>query len=133
MSTVHRPVRGPTSPCSSARLSRAARAPARCPSGDSVLDPRGHRPRPEGAGRVGPGRLARRPRAGAATWAAGDEVLVTGRIRRRFFRAGGVTQSRTEVVATDVVPTRREPRRARRPWRAALERRAACRRDGRRP
>ena len=34
------------------------------------------------------------------------EVVVTGRVRRRFFRAGGSTQSRTEVVADAVVPTR---------------------------
>ena len=33
----------------------------------------------------------------------GDEVVVTGRVRRRFFRAGGVTASRTEVVADSVV------------------------------
>ena len=38
---------------------------------------------------------------------AGQEVLVVGRVRRRFFRAGGITQSRTEVVAADVVPTRK--------------------------
>ena len=31
---------------------------------------------------------------------------MVGRVRRRFFRAGGVTQSRTEVVADEVVPTR---------------------------
>ena len=36
----------------------------------------------------------------------GAEVIVTGRVRRRFFRAGGATQSRTEVVAVAVVPTR---------------------------
>ena len=43
----------------------------------------------------------------APTWAtsldAGAEVAVLGRVRRRFFRAGGVTQSRTEVVASKVV------------------------------
>lgn len=38
---------------------------------------------------------------------AGDEVVVVGRVRRRFFRAGGVTQSRTEVVAAEVVPAGR--------------------------
>ncbi|MGQ0830353.1 MAG: hypothetical protein ACT4OV_01620 [Microthrixaceae bacterium] len=43
----------------------------------------------------------------AATWASGLEVLVIGRVRRRFFRAGGSTQSRTEVLATSVIPTRR--------------------------
>lgn len=46
--------------------------------------------------------------ATAATgWPVGTEVLVVGRVRRRFFRAGGVTQSRTEVVATDATLTRR--------------------------
>jgi len=34
------------------------------------------------------------------------EVVVVGRVRRRFFRAGGTTQSRTEVVADGVVPSR---------------------------
>lgn len=37
----------------------------------------------------------------------GGEVLVVGSVRRRFFRVGGATQSRTEVVAERVVPTRR--------------------------
>lgn len=36
----------------------------------------------------------------------GTEVLVLGRVRRRFFRAAGFTQSRTEVVAESVVPVR---------------------------
>jgi single-strand DNA-binding protein len=35
---------------------------------------------------------------------AGAEVVVTGRVRRRFFRAGGATVSRTEVVADVVLP-----------------------------
>lgn len=35
------------------------------------------------------------------------EVVVVGHVRRRWFRAGGVTQSRTEVVADTVVPVRR--------------------------
>ena len=47
---------------------------------------------------------------GAPAWAktldVDDEVLVVGRVRRRFFRAGGATQSRTEVVADVVVPSR---------------------------
>jgi single-strand DNA-binding protein len=38
---------------------------------------------------------------------AGDDVTVVGEVRRRFFRAGGRTESRTEVVAHAVVPTRR--------------------------
>lgn len=38
----------------------------------------------------------------------GDEVVVSGRVRRRFFQAGGVTSSRTEVVAEQVAkPTQR--------------------------
>jgi single-strand DNA-binding protein len=37
---------------------------------------------------------------------AGCEVVVTGRVRRRFFRAGGVTASRTEVMADNLLPTR---------------------------
>lgn len=34
------------------------------------------------------------------------EVVVVGRVRRRWFRSGGATQSRTEVVADGVVPRR---------------------------
>ncbi|MDW3213145.1 MAG: hypothetical protein R8G01_04050 [Ilumatobacteraceae bacterium] len=41
------------------------------------------------------------------TVVAGDTVVVAGHVRRRFFRAGGVTQSRTEVVAADVIKTTR--------------------------
>lgn len=37
----------------------------------------------------------------------GDEVGVVGSVRRRFYRSGGVTQSRTEVVAERVVAVRR--------------------------
>ncbi len=37
----------------------------------------------------------------------GDQVAVIGRVRRRFFRAGGTTASRTEVVADEVVAVRR--------------------------
>lgn len=38
---------------------------------------------------------------------SGDVVVVAGIVRRRFFRAGGVTQSRTEVVADDVIKASR--------------------------
>jgi single-strand DNA-binding protein len=38
-----------------------------------------------------------------ADWAVGEQLLVIGRVRRRFFRAGGSTQSRTEVVAEKVL------------------------------
>lgn len=37
----------------------------------------------------------------------GDEIVVVGTVQRRFFRAGGVTQSRTEVVAERVVSAKR--------------------------
>lgn len=37
----------------------------------------------------------------------GAEVVVVGTVRRRFFRVGGATQSRTEVVADEVIPARR--------------------------
>jgi single-strand DNA-binding protein len=43
----------------------------------------------------------------AAAWPVGEAVFVTGRTRRRFFRSGGTTQSRTEVVAATAVPLRR--------------------------
>jgi single-strand DNA-binding protein len=36
-------------------------------------------------------------------WPAGQEVLAIGRVRRRFFRVAGSTQSRTEVVADKVL------------------------------
>jgi single-strand DNA-binding protein len=36
---------------------------------------------------------------------AGTEVLVLGRVRRRFFRSGTRTASRTEVLAEDLRPT----------------------------
>jgi single-strand DNA-binding protein len=52
---------------------------------------------------------------------AGDEVVVLGEVRRRFFRAGGGTQSRTEVVASDVVAAN-DRRRVRRLLTRAAER-----------
>jgi single-strand DNA-binding protein len=42
--------------------------------------------------------------ARAADYDADALVVVVGRVRRRFFRAGGVTASRTEVVAEVVLP-----------------------------
>jgi len=38
----------------------------------------------------------------------GDEILVVGRVRRRFFQSGGSVQSRTEVLADSVVAVRRK-------------------------
>jgi single-strand DNA-binding protein len=42
--------------------------------------------------------------------AKGDEVAAVGTVRRRFFRVGGVTQSRTEVVVSHL--GRRDDKRA---------------------
>ena len=49
----------------------------------------------------------------AAELEVAAEVVVVGRVRRRFFRAGGATQSRTEVVADQVVPARQVKRASR--------------------
>lgn len=43
-------------------------------------------------------------------WSAGDEVVVVGEVRRRFFRGAAGTQSRTEVVAADVAGVRQRAR-----------------------
>lgn len=40
----------------------------------------------------------------------GAPVVVRGRVRRRFFRAGGTTQSRTEVVAAQIEHATRRAR-----------------------
>lgn len=45
--------------------------------------------------------------AALASVAEGSIVVVIGTVRRRFFRVGGATQSRTEVVADVVLPARR--------------------------
>ena len=50
------------------------------------------------------------PPAAALKVGAGDDVVVVGRVRRRFFRAGGLTQSRTEVVAEAVLNARHAKR-----------------------
>ena len=36
----------------------------------------------------------------------GDDIVAVGRVRRRFFRAGGATVSRTEVVVSTLVSAR---------------------------
>jgi single-strand DNA-binding protein len=48
--------------------------------------------------------------ASATTHDVDDEVVIVGRVRRRFFQAGGRTQSRTEVVAEAVLPVRQAAR-----------------------
>ena len=47
------------------------------------------------------------PQRAVRTLRQGLAVVVVGTVRRRFFRSGGTTQSRTEVVAGQVVPARR--------------------------
>lgn len=44
--------------------------------------------------------------ARAGDYDTGDEVVVLGCVRRRFFKAAGGTQSRTEVVAETFLPAR---------------------------
>jgi single-strand DNA-binding protein len=81
----------------------------------------------EVATRDGAGRVAVVPVAWPDAPAAADdlavetELVVAGWVRRRFFRAGGATQSRTEVVADAVVPAA-QTRRARRAVEQALAR-----------
>ncbi|HET9548017.1 MAG TPA: hypothetical protein VFO97_09290 [Desertimonas sp.] len=43
----------------------------------------------------------------------GDPVVVVGHVRRRFFRAAAITQSRTEVVAAQVLRASRKAQVAR--------------------
>jgi single-strand DNA-binding protein len=59
------------------------------------------------------------PPTGRGLLDAGAEVVITGRVRRRFYRAGGATQSRTEVVA-DAVARVADGKRVRRLIDAAL-------------
>lgn len=44
---------------------------------------------------------------------AGGAFVIVGRVKRRFFRVGGATQSRTEVVAESAIPARRRKQVAR--------------------
>lgn len=74
------------------------------PSGDRLLSLEVTVRRSEGPAEPVPVQWANPP-AWASVLDAGTEVAVLGRVRRRFFRAGGVTQSRTEVVASRVVRT----------------------------
>ena len=44
--------------------------------------------------------------ARAAGFRAGDEVVVRGRVRRRWFKGRASTESRTEVAAAEIVAAR---------------------------
>jgi single-strand DNA-binding protein len=48
-----------------------------------------------------------RPRRAVGGWRPGDQVEVTGALRRRFYRARGVTESRVEVEITSARLIRR--------------------------
>ena len=48
-----------------------------------------------------------RPRRTIGRWSPGDEVEVAGALRRRFYRAGGVTASRVEVEISSARRVRR--------------------------
>jgi len=48
----------------------------------------------------------------------GDHLIVVGQVVRRFFRTGGSTASRTEVVAADVIKATKRPSTERAMWRA---------------
>jgi single-strand DNA-binding protein len=48
----------------------------------------------------------------AESLVAGQEVVVTGEVRRRFFRTETATAARTEVIADVVVPARQRTKAA---------------------
>jgi hypothetical protein len=50
------------------------------------------------------------PPPSAAEYDTDAELVVVGRVRRRFFRTAARTESRTEVVAEAVVPMRQVKR-----------------------
>jgi single-strand DNA-binding protein len=103
------------------RLSRAPQ-PRELPSGDQVVDYEVTVANPdERAESVNV--VWHDPPAAAHALDAGDEVVVVGRVRRRFFRAAGALQSRTEVVA-DAVVNARQAKRARQAFDRALARAA---------
>jgi single-strand DNA-binding protein len=75
------------------------------PSGDGLVEYQLTVPRPAERADSVPV-VWEKPPPSAVDHDTDTEVVVVGRVRRRFFRAGGRTESRTEVVADVVVPTR---------------------------
>lgn len=88
-------------------IGHLSRAPERrtLPSGDELVSYDVTVSRPEGRADSVPVVWPSAP-ASAVALEAGAAVVVVGRVRRRFFRAGAATQSRTEVVADRVLPAR---------------------------
>jgi single-strand DNA-binding protein len=80
-------------------------APARrdLPSGDTLVTFEVTTRSPDGPAETVPVAWPNAPRR-AAELPPGAEVVVTGRVRRRFFTAGGATASSTEVLADVVLP-----------------------------
>jgi single-strand DNA-binding protein len=74
------------------------------PSGDRLVTYEVTVEGPEGRAETAPVVWFGAP-AAAGAMDADQNVVVVGRVRRRFFQAGGATQSRTEVVAEVVLPT----------------------------
>jgi len=87
------------------RLSRPAEL-RELPSGEQVVQLDVTIPRPGDRAESAPVVWYNAP-ASASHLDVDNEVVVLGRVKRRFFRAGGATQSRTEVVADRVIPARR--------------------------
>ena len=86
------------------RLARPAE-PRDLPSGDSLVQYEVTVPRQNERAESVPVVWFDAP-ASAGDYDVDEKVVVIGRVRRRFFQAGGRTQSRTEVVADKVIPTR---------------------------
>ena len=86
------------------RLSRPAET-RELPSGERLVQLEVTTRRPEDRAETVPVVYYNAP-ARVASLDVDDEVIVVGRIRRRFFRAGGAIQSRTEVVADEVLTPR---------------------------
>lgn len=103
-------------------VGRLARPPQvrSLPSGDRLVSYEVTVPRPGERAETVPVVWLDAP-ARATELAVDDEVVVVGRVRRRFFQSGGGTQSRTEVVA-DAVVAARQAKRARAALQAARSR-----------
>ena len=86
------------------RLARPAE-PRDLPSGDSLVQYEVTVPRQNERAESVPVVWFDAP-ASAGDYDVDEKVVVVGRVRRRFFSTPGGTQSRTEVVADQVVPSR---------------------------
>ena len=87
------------------RLARPAQLRS-LPSGDSLVEYQLTVPAAEGRRAESVPVVWEKAPASAADLDTDTPVVVVGRVRRRFFRAGARTESRTEVVAEAVIPAR---------------------------